>query len=1094
MVLRSLPALLVCAFSLSAATFGTAVPLVGGASDLVLDEARSRLYLVNSSLAQVEVYSLQQRKFLNPVPTDTTPLSAAISRSGKYLYVTSYDSSSLNVIDLNALTVVNKVSLSAKPEGVAVGHDERVLVSTIGTGTGNLADVLLLYDPSVTTTTSVSNISVTPGPPTPPQLPPPSGRPFLESRGQLLASPDGSLIVGVNIPTGVTTRTVFVYEVSSATVLGSRTVTSASSILSIAPDKSKFMAGLTLFDTSTLQVLAQQNLANAPYPIPPNTNFNTQSSQGGSVFSPDGSVLYAGFDISPVQSPPANANVSQFMIEDPDNLLISMGLQLPENLAGKMVISSDGANIYALSDSGFTAIPISTMNQFPIAAPDSAVATLVYDQCGVTAAQRSAQITVKNAGRGNLTVSAQLLQYSTAGAATLGGGSGTGIPVNAAVVVLPGATSSAAQTAPTLSTQQTSAGTALNFSFNAAAARGLGTISPPHDFAIQSTQAINIPPQVQIYQNFRNSDARGAVIPIQVGISTSEGLQDLAYDSRNQRIYIANSGRNRVEVFDIVQNQFIAPIKVGQLPHSLGLSPNGTTLYVVNTGGENISIVDTVKLQVTGRVAFPPIPLNSTLPLVTPSVVVAHEAGAMFVTSAGQLWDITGGQAVPRGVSAVIGAATSGAPATLTAPVSMAATPAGERVIVLTGNGFAYLYDALANDFVQGRQVFTGAQTGYYGPVAAGPAGAYFVVNGQILNSALTPANPGATSTTSAAAVAALGAGTFVRFSQTPRANANALPPDAGSFDVVDATTGATRSSVPAIEGPLTQPVGTTSATIGGRTMAVDATGSTVYAISESGLSIIPLTPAAASVRPQIANKGAVNLASYQTTVAPNTLISIFGANLGATDTAASAPLPTQLGGVCVTLANSTAIAALPLFATTPGQINAQIPPELPTGSYQLAVRSIANQIASATQTLTVSKYAPAVLVDPQSNQILLYHSGGSPVTKDNPAQRDEPLVMYALGLGPVTGGTATAGAPSPTSPLAQAAGAVEVYFGDPQWTQAAIIVDWAGLTPGFVGLYQLNLRVPGFHISGDSLPVMLKIGTVTSPTTGPLVPVVAVQ
>ena len=59
---------------------------------------------------------------------------------------------------------------------------------------------------------------------------------------------------------------------------------------------------------------------------------------------------------------------------------------------------------------------------------------------------------------------------------------------------------------------------------------------------------------------------------------------------------------------------------------------------------------------------------------------------------------------------------------------------------------------------------------------------------------------------------------------------------------------------------------------------------------------------------------------------------------------------------------------------------------------------------------------------------------------------------------------------------------------------QAAIIVDWSGLTPGSVGLYQLNLRVPGFHISGDALPVMLKIGNVTSPTTGPLVPVVPVE
>ena len=43
-----------------AATFGTVVPVVGGASDIVLDEARGRLYLPNTNRNQVEVYSIAQ--------------------------------------------------------------------------------------------------------------------------------------------------------------------------------------------------------------------------------------------------------------------------------------------------------------------------------------------------------------------------------------------------------------------------------------------------------------------------------------------------------------------------------------------------------------------------------------------------------------------------------------------------------------------------------------------------------------------------------------------------------------------------------------------------------------------------------------------------------------------------------------------------------------------------------------------------------------------------------------------------------------------------------------------------------------------------
>jgi uncharacterized protein (TIGR03437 family) len=1093
---RSLTALLVCAWSLSAATFGSAVSLVGGASDLVLDEARGRLYLVNSTQGRVEVYSLAQRRFLNPVGTDATPISAAISRNGKSLYVTSYDASSLNIIDLDALTVKTRISLAARPEGVAVGNDERVLISTIGTGAGNLANVLLLYDPNASNTVSVIDIAVTPPPPTPPTLPAPSGRPFLASRSQLMASRDGSIIVGANIPAASTTLTVFVYETASATVLRSRNVASASSVLSVAPDNSKFMAGLNLFDATTLQILAQQNLANSPYPIAPTTNFNTQSSQGGSVFAPDGTVVYSGFDVSPVQNPPARANVSQLMLSDPDNLLIGMGLQLPENLAGKMVLSSDGGNLYALSESGFTIIPISTMRQFPIAVPDSTVAALAYDQCGVTTAQRTARITVKNAGRGTMSANAQVLQYTATGPGGIGGagGAGGGTPGGGVVIVLPpstgGAAGTIAQTAPAVRTQQTTDGTALDFSFNSQAARGLGTISPSHDFLIQSSQAINIPQQIRIYQNNRNAEARGDLIPVEVGISSNDALEDLAYDSNRQRIYIANSGRNRIEVFDARQKKFGDSIKVGQLPRSIALSPDGGTLYVANTGGESISIVDTTSLQVIGRVTFPPIPINAASALVTASVIVAHQGGAMFLSSTGQLWDIIGSRAVPRAASPVIGVDAQGRPLTIPAPRSMAATPNGERVIILSGTGFVYLYDALTNNFIQSRQIFTGTQTGYYGPITAGPRGQYYVVNGTVLNEALTPVNTGAATGGTVAGTASASATTFVRFNQTARANANTLPPDAGSFDVVDVTSGLSRASIPALEGPLTQVVGAARTTIGGRIMAVDPSGSTVYAISTTGLSVIPLDPPSAADRPVVSARGAVNLGSYQASVAPNTLLSIFGRNLtSSTATASSIPLPTQLGGVCVTLGTT----ALPLFAALPGQINAQIPPELATGNYQLVVRSIDKKVASASQALTLSKYAPAVLVDPSTNQILLFHADGRPVTKENRAHRDEPLVMYALGLGATKGGKASAGVGSPASPLAET-DPVEVFFGNPLFKQAGIIVDWSGLTPGYVGLYQMNLRVPGFHISGDALPVMLKIGNVSSPTSGPLVPVVAVE
>ena len=68
------------------------------------------------------------------------------------------------------------------------------------------------------------------------------------------------------------------------------------------------------------------------------------------------------------------------------------------------------------------------------------------------------------------------------------------------------------------------------------------------------------------------------------------------------------------------------------------------------------------------------------------------------------------------------------------------------------------------------------------------------------------------------------------------------------------------------------------------------------------------------------------------------------------------------------------------------------------------------------------------------------------------------------------------------------------MFFGDPTYSQAGIIVDWAGLAPGFVGLYQMNVRVPGNHLKGDALPVTIRVGGVSSSSSGPLVPVVSVQ
>ena len=1135
------PKLLVCVFSAHfmgmafAATFGVALSIIGGPSDLVLDEVRGRLYVVNSTQNRVDVYSTGQRRFLNSMATDSQPLAAALSRSNKYLYVTAYGAAALDVIDLDSANVVRRVPLPAAPEGVAVGADERVLITTIGSSSTDMTTNVQLYNPAANGSTSLFTVVASLSPPSTPSTPS-SGQVYNASRSRLIATPDGKYIIGANM-VSTSSQTVFVYESASATILRSRSVSNISSVLSVSPDGSRFMSGLSLFDTATLAITAQQNAANSLYPFQQNVNFNLQANQGGSVFSPDGSVLYSAFNVAPVQSITAAVNSSQLMLSDPDNLLIQLGLQLPENLTGKMVISSNGANIYALSQSGVLSLPVSTIYDNPIAVPDKTAVLLTNDQCGVTAATRTAQVDVNNRGKGRMTATAQVEQNGVTFTAPLGGntggntgtggiafpgaggafGAGGGGPGLQIPITLPGGgqinippttgagngiTTGAApgltttqqnavvQNAPQVSMQQTGNGAVFHFSFNSGAASSLGTVTPA-DFLVQSQEAINIPARIRVYQNNRNAEAPGAVVAQPVSVSTSEGLVDLVADSRRNRLYIANSGLNRVEVFDTAANEFLTPIKVGQLPRSLALSPDGNALYVANTGGENISIIDLDKGQVTGHVQFPPLPFNASAALATPSVIAATLRGLQMVMSSGALWEVVNNTAKPRATSTVIGGTT------LTSPRSMISTPGGEYVVLLAGSGVAYLYDAMSDEYVGSQTVATTPIQGYYGPMAAGPQGRYFVINGQLLNSSLTPIGSsgsgglgggiGATSSTASnvAALAAVNATTYARFSQPSRTTTAATVTSTPTVDLMDAGGLGRGTSSPALEGPLSSQVGTQRVNVSARTMAIDATGSNAYLLTASGLSIIPLTSAAtAQSRVQVNPNGIVNVATYTSSLAPNGIAAIFGQNLASDGSASGSSLPSTLGGTCVTLDN----AAVPLSMTSTGQINFQVPPETSAARHTLVVRGIDRHTASAQQSITVAKYAPAVYVNPSTGEAAVFHADQTPVSKPDPAQRDEPLTMFATGLGPTTGGKVTAGTASPGDPPALT-GTVQVFFGNPGYKEAAIIVDWSGLSPGLIGIYELHLRVPGAHVKGDALPVTLKVGGVTS-VSGPVISV----
>ncbi len=1047
-----------------AATFGTVVQHPNPLADLVIDEARKRLYVVNTASNTVEVYAtnVSPPRLTNTISTPATPLSVALSpntptSAAAFLYVACYDGSALDIINLNSATFASvSKGLDAKPQAVAVGYNGQVLITTVGTGTG--AEVLMVYDP---TSQKTQGISVGVTAPVAPTLPPPNGIEYYASKSHLQPSADGSKIIGVNLTGG--SRTVFVFDVAASTVLASRVIPGISSVLAVAPDGKKFLSGPILFDTATLSVLAQQNTTNAPYVFPGNANFNTQTSQGGAVFTPDGANLLAAYNIVPVTVPTSATNTSQLTVNTPDTMLIQLGIKLQQNLGGKIVITSDGATAYAIAQSGFMVLPIGTLLNQPLGIPDSNVALLASDQCGVTAAQNTATIAVRDVGGAKITVTAQVL--------------------------------TATGTATTVRATAKSYGGDVTASFNATAAKTLGTAAPDQ-LLIQASEAINIIPAVRIFQNTRNAEARGSILPMDWG-ATSTGLADMLADTARQRVYVSNPALNRLEVFDMQKRAFLTPIAVGQLPRSMAFGNDGNTLYVASGGGEHIDVVNLTTGTMTGRIMFPPLPFGSSLAVITPAYLAGSQRGVQVIMTDGTLWKVVGNSVTPRTLNPSI----FGTAKTLPAPQSIASTPEGLWVLILAGNGTAYLYSSAVDDFVVAKSVIPAPITGYYGPIAAGPNGQYYLVNDQVLDSALTPnpllgtgavgggglPSPGGPVATGrpVAAVTAVGGTSYARFS-IPVTAAGATPADTGLVEVVDVSTLRTSATANSLEGPATIARAGARVNIFGRSMVLDSAGTTAFVLTASGMSVIPLTVNTGTV-PSLPSNGIVNTANFQGGMAPGGLISIFGSNLGASAVAGGSPLPTVLGGTCVTLNNT----PLSLIATSANQINAQLPPTLAAGRYPVVVRNIAGQAASGSVTVTVAKYAPAVFVDSQG--AALFHADGKRVSKDNPGNRDEHLTLYVTGMGVTTGGRVTAGLPAPASPLAVTA-PVNLYFGNPLISQSAVIVDWSGLLPGAIGVYQINCRIPGNHLNGNAMPITVKIGGVSSPTSGANVPLVWVQ
>lgn len=223
-------------------------------------------------------------------------------------------------------------------------------------------------------------------------------------------------------------------------------------------------------------------------------------------------------------------------------------------------------------------------------------------------------------------------------------------------------------------------------------------------------------------------------------------------------------------------------------------------------------------------------------------------------------------------------------------------------------------------------------------------------------------------------------------------------------------------------------------------------------------------------------------------TLAPGTLFSLYGTDVAAkADSWLGAPAPTNLGGVSVKVGDRYA----PLFLTCPGpqscgqfqQINGMLPFEVSGPSVPITIEAGPNA-AGKTITVTLSPTAPGIFsTDSSGNgQGAILNGSDNRVAApagtfpgSHPARPGDVVMIYAAGLGPVNA-TLPSGLGSGVNgtPFPQLARLPQVQIGGQPIPVPAANFQFAGLAPGFVGLYQLNIQLPANVPTGSAVPLQI--------------------
>lgn len=213
--------------------------------------------------------------------------------------------------------------------------------------------------------------------------------------------------------------------------------------------------------------------------------------------------------------------------------------------------------------------------------------------------------------------------------------------------------------------------------------------------------------------------------------------------------------------------------------------------------------------------------------------------------------------------------------------------------------------------------------------------------------------------------------------------------------------------------------------------------------------------------------------------IAPNTLVTIYGVGLSY-ETRAIQPddlignqLPARLPGSGVSVLVGTYTAHV-LFAS-PNQVNVLIPNLLRAGKTKLQV--VRDGQSGPDVEIRLSAAAPALFQSDATTPIVT-RPDGSLVTRESPANPGEIVILYATGLGPTDPQALYGEIPMAAAQLKEIS-AFQVWLGGVSLAPEDVL--YAGVCPGFAGLYQVNLRLPASAPPNPEL--RLAVGAYTSPS-----------